>query len=130
MSPVNKLDHCLRLPTLFVCYLSLLLIIEMFSIRLSEAKENRSFIKFLNTKTLEVRNTSEKSKKIRAKSKKRDEDAMLCNTLWSDRRRLITKRFLAFSPTSKRRNGSKLSTKKGFFCFIQRDISLSGENNE
>ena len=28
-----------------------------------------------------------------------DEDAMLCNTLWSDRRRLIT-----FSRTSKRRN--------------------------
>ena len=35
---------------------------------------------------------------------KLDEDAMLCNTLWSDRRRLITKTFLAFSRTSKHRN--------------------------
>ena len=91
---------------------------------------NNCFIKFLNSKTLELRNTSEKSEKIQAKSKKLDEDAMLCNTLWSDRRRLITKRFLAFSRTSKRRNGSKLSTKKVFFCFIQREISLSSENNE
>ena len=32
-----------------------------------------------------------------------DEDAMLCNTLWSDRRRLITKTFLALSRTYKRR---------------------------
>ena len=44
------------------------------------------------------------SEKNRAKSKKLDEDAMLCNTLWSDRRRLITKTFLAFSRSSKRRN--------------------------
>ena len=36
----------------------------------------------LNSKSLEVRNTSEKSEKIRAKSKKLYEDAMLCNT-WS-----------------------------------------------
>ena len=49
---------------------------------------------------LEVRNTSEKSEKIRAKSKKLDEDAMLCNTLWSDRCRLITKTFLTFLRTS------------------------------
>ena len=46
MSPaqtiVNELDHCWRLPPLFVCYFSLLPIIEMFSIRLSEAKENRT----------------------------------------------------------------------------------------
>ena len=36
----------------------------------------------LNSKSLEVRNTSgEKSEKIRAKSKKLDEDAMMCNTL-------------------------------------------------
>ena len=52
-------------------------------------------------------------------------------TLWSDRRRLITRTFLAFSCTSKRRHWSKLSTKKVFFFFfgfIQRKISLSGEN--
>ena len=38
-------------------------------------------------------------------------------TLWSDRCRLITKTFLAFSRTSKRRHWSKLSTKKFFFLF-------------
>ena len=36
----NKLDNCWRLPPLTVVF-ALLLIIEMFSIRLSEAKENR-----------------------------------------------------------------------------------------
>ena len=38
--------------------------------------------------------------------KKLDEDAMSRNTLWSDRRRLITKNinFLAFSRTFKRRH--------------------------
>ena len=78
---------------------------------------------------MEVRNTSEESEKTRAISKKLDEDAMLCNALWSDRRRLNTKTFLAFSRTSKRRNLSKLSTKKFFFYFgfIQREISFSGE---
>ena len=46
----------------------------------------------LNSKSLEVRNKSEKSEKIRAKSKKfEDEDAMLCHTWWSDRQRLINK---------------------------------------
>ena len=45
---------------------------------------------------------------------------MLCNTLWSDRRRLITKNkcLLAFSRTSKRLHWSKLSTKKFFFPFL------------
>ena len=48
--------------------------------------------------------------------KKLDEDAMLCNTMWSDRRRLITKKtFLAFSRTFKRRHWSKLSTEKYYF---------------
>ena len=36
--------------------------------------------------------------------KKLDEDAMLCNALWSDIRRLITKTFLAFSRTFRRRH--------------------------
>ena len=49
---------------------------------------NNCFIKFLNSKSLEVRNTSEKSEKIRANDRKKlDEDAMLCNTLWSDTRK-------------------------------------------
>ena len=39
----NKLDNCWRLPPLTVVF-ALLLIIEMFSIRLSEAKENRSYL--------------------------------------------------------------------------------------
>ena len=64
-----------------------------------------------NVKKLEARNTSEERENIQAKSKRLDEDAMLCNSLWSDRRRLITKTFLAFSCTSKR------------------EISLSGEKN-
>ena len=57
-----------------------------------------------NVKKLEARNTSEERENIQAKSKRLDEDAMLCNNLWSDRRRLITKTFLPFSLTSKRRN--------------------------
>ena len=61
---------------------------------------------------------SEKSKKIRAKSRKLDEDAMLCNTLWSDRCRLITKTFLAFSHTSKGRGiDPNFPQKKVFFLF-------------
>ena len=51
-------------------------------------------LNFLNSKNLEERNTSEKSEKIQAKSKKLDEDAIMCNTLRSDRRRLITKNCL------------------------------------
>ena len=44
---------------------------------------NYWFVKFLKLQKFEVRNTSEKGEKIRAKSKKKiDEDAMLCNTLW------------------------------------------------
>ena len=59
---------------------------------------NNCFIKFLKLRKLEVRNTSEKSEKIRAKSRNElDEDAMLCNTLCSERRRLVTKNlFLPF----------------------------------
>ena len=37
-----------------------------------------------NPSFLEVRNTSKKSEKIRGKSRKLDEDAMLCNTLRPD----------------------------------------------
>ena len=48
---------------------------------------------------------------------KKLEDSMLCNT---DRRRLITKTFLAFSRTSKRRNGSKLSTNKIFLLYSEK----------
>ena len=45
---VNKLDHCWRLPPqLGVFGLSRLLIIEVFSIRLSEAKENRMVVVFI-----------------------------------------------------------------------------------
>ena len=49
-----------------------------------------------NSKSLEVRNTSEKSEKFRAQLKNLDEDAILCNTLRSDRRRLNQKHFLPF----------------------------------
>ena len=45
-----------------------------------------------------------RAKKVRKSErnlKKLDEDAMLCNTWWSDRRRLITKTFLTFSRISK-----------------------------
>ena len=45
-----------------------------------------------------------KKRENRAKSKKLDEDAMLCNTLWSERRWLVTKTFLAFLLDPKRRN--------------------------
>ena len=81
----------------------------------------------LNSKNLEVRNTS---KFERNRTNLMRTDVMLCNTLWSDRRRFITKTFLAFSRTSKRQNLSKLSTNKVFspFGFIQREILLSGEN--
>ena len=59
---------------------------------------NNCFIKFLKLPKFDVRNTSEKSEKIQAKSKNElDEDAMLCNTLWSDRRTLVRKKhFLPF----------------------------------
>ena len=63
----------------------------------TSANEIIVLLNSVNSKSLEVRNTSEKREKILAKSKKLDEDAMLCNTWWSDRRRLITKTFLTFS---------------------------------
>ena len=80
---------------------------------------------------MEVRNTSEKSEKIKAKSKKLDEDAIICNTLRSDRRRLITKTFLNFSRILKVRIDPNFPQKRFFFFFgfIQREISLSGEKN-
>ena len=58
---------------------------------------NNCFLKF--SKSLVVRKTSEKSEKIQAKAKKLDEDGMLCNTLRSDRHRLITKTFRALIQT-------------------------------
>ena len=45
-----------------------------------------------------------KKRELRAKSKKLDEDVIMCNTFKSDIRRLITKTFFAFLHTSKRRN--------------------------
>jgi len=85
--------------------------------------ENYCFIKFLKLQKFEVRNTSEKSEKKQENpsdiKKKIDEDVMLCNTLWSDRRGLITKNISClFQRTSKRRHSSKLSTKKFFFSFL------------
>ena len=51
-------------------------------------------------------------RKSERNQKKLDEDAaMLGNTLWSDRRRLITKTFVAFLRTFKRLNWSQLSKK-------------------
>ena len=51
---------------------------------------NYRFIKFLKLQKFEVRNTSAKKRENPSEiAKKLDEDAMLCNTLWSDR--LITK---------------------------------------
>ena len=78
---------------------------------------NNCFINFLKLQKFEVRKTSEKSEKIRAKSKKLDEDAMLGNTMWSDRRRFITKN-ISFSRTFKRQHWSKLSTEKFSFSFL------------
>ena len=66
--------------------------------------DNFVLLHSLDSKSLEVRNTSEKREKIPAKWKKLDEDALFCNTWWSDIRRLITKTFLTFSLTSKRQN--------------------------
>ena len=63
--------------------------------------------------------------------KKIDKDAMLCNTLWSDRRRLITKKhFLPFRVLLN--VGIDPNFPQKFFLFflgfIQRKISLLGEN--
>mgnify|MGYP000600976797 CR=1 FL=1 len=58
----------------------------------------------------------------------KDEDAMLCNTLWSDRRRLVTKKhFLPFRVPLNVGIDPNFPLKK-FFGFIQRKISLSGKN--
>ena len=60
---------------------------------------------------------SEKSEKIRAKSKKLDEDAIICNTLRSDSRRLLTKTFLDFSRILKVGIDPNLQQKSFFFLF-------------
>ena len=52
---------------------------------------NNCFIKSLKLHKFEVRNTSENLRKSERNRKKLDEDAMLFNTMWSDRRWLITK---------------------------------------
>ena len=67
---------------------------------------NNSFIKFLQ---LQKFGSTKYERKKRANPSEIEKnlmrtDPMLCNTLLSDRRRLITKTFLAFSRTSKRRN--------------------------
>ena len=79
----------------------------------------------LNSKSLEVRNASKKVRKSEQNQKKLDEDAMLCNTLWSDRRRLIKKTSFAFRVLLNVRIDPSVP-QKGFFCFIQKEISLSG----
>ena len=86
---------------------------------------NNCFIKFLKLQNLKYEIRAKKAGKSERNRKKFDEDVMLCNTLWSDRRRLITKNisclfayFLTFH-------------KKVFFFFfgfIPRKISFSGEN--
>ena len=59
----------------------------------------------LNSKNLKYEIRAEKARKSVGNRKKLDEDAMLCNTLWSDRRTGSSqKTFLAFSRTSKRRH--------------------------
>ena len=56
--------------------------------------DNQSLI---NSKNLKYEIRAKKARKSERNRKILDEDAMLCNTLWSDRRRLITKKhFLAF----------------------------------
>ena len=80
---------------------------------------NNCFIKFLKLQKFEVRNTSKKSQKVRAKSKKNLMKMQCCVTpcgqtdlgLWQ-------RTFLAFLRTSKRRDWSRLSTKKLFFSLL------------
>ena len=89
---------------IFFLYIAELAITSLISKR---REWNNCFIKFLKLQIFEERNTSEKKPENSSEiEKKRDGDAMLCNTLWSDRRRLITqkKTFLACSHTSKRRH--------------------------
>ena len=71
--------------------------------------------------------TKKASKSERNRKNLMRTDAMSCKTLWSDRRRLVTKTFLTFSRTFKRRNLTQLFWKTFFFGFLQREISLSGE---
>ena len=47
----------------------------------------------LNSKILKYEIWAKKARKSERNKKKLDEDAMLCNTLWSDRCRLIAKNF-------------------------------------
>ena len=68
---------------------------------------NIVLLNFLKSKNLKYEIRAKKARKSeRNKKKKLNDDAMCVNTLWSDRRRLITKNinFLAFSCTSKRRH--------------------------
>ena len=59
----------------------------------------------LNSKNVKYEIGAKKVRKSVQNKKKLDEDAILCNTLWSDRRTGSSqKTFLAFSRTSKRRH--------------------------
>ena len=86
---------------------------------------NNCFIRFLKLQKFEVRNTSEESDKIDLMKMRN----VLRNTLWSDRRRLITKNisclFAYFLTSALHPN---FPQKDFFFGFIQRKISLPGEN--
>jgi len=84
----------------------------------------------LNSKNLRREIPVKKPRKSERNRKKLDEDAMLCNTLWSDRRRLITKKhFLPFHILLNDGIDTNFPQKSFFsFGFIQRKISLSGEN--
>ena len=73
------------------------------------------------SKSLEEPNMREKSEKIRVKLKKLDEDAMLCNSLWSDRCRLIAKTFLAFSCTLE---SIQTFHKKVFLLYSERNFAF------
>ena len=47
----------------------------------------------LNSKNLKYEIQAKKARKSERNRKKLDEDASLCDSLWSDRRRLITKKY-------------------------------------
>ena len=61
---------------------------------------NNCFIKFLKLQKFESKNYERRKRENPSEMEKLYKDAMFCNTLSSDRRRLITKTFLAFSRAS------------------------------
>ena len=81
----------------------------------------------LNSENSKYEIRAKKARKSVRNRKKVDQDAMLCNTLWSDRRRLITKKhFLPFRVLLN--VGIDPNFPQKSFGFIQRKIVLSGEN--